>query len=403
MTVLKGIRFIFVLLIVGTLMGACTFPVTTNAEWTINFGLSGGEGYVIPLGETVSLSSNGTSSAGSVSRVLFWEDGRLIGSSRNTQSGDSFSARIDWTPTRTGEITLQAAVQRGSTFGYSETITVCVLPFERGPGLHPEIALVRYDGDCTIPERSSTATSGILSMSASASPDNLSYVAIETDYEETLCTHTSPLTFNATVTDAPDDVVLVTVTFEIAPSFGGHINSEYTLILNHIGDEAPSIKLYSMTYDAYIHLRWSLQSPPPLAISGPGEITWTARAFGRDGETLLEDGPHAIPVNPVNCDGTPYEMAASTAEPLPTSTPTLIPIPTPTLIQVTFTPASQLDCPPAHYYSDITHKCYAVAIPTATPKNGGDDNSGPNCSQYTSQNACVAAGCTYNMNKKSCE
>ena len=37
MTVLKGIRFIFVLLIVGTLIGACTFPVTTKRRMDNKF------------------------------------------------------------------------------------------------------------------------------------------------------------------------------------------------------------------------------------------------------------------------------------------------------------------------------------------------------------------------------
>ncbi|HET7144977.1 MAG TPA: hypothetical protein VFI68_13240, partial [Anaerolineales bacterium] len=125
-----------------------------------------------------------------------------------------------------------------------------------------------------------------------------------------------------------------------------------------------------------------------------GDMNWSARAFGRDGGILIEEGLFIIPVSAVNCDGSAFA---------PTATPSPSPSPAATLEQSTPTPASALDCPPGTYYSDITHKCYAYATPTATPKNGGNDGNELNCPQYTSDSACKAAGCTFNYTTKSCQ
>lgn len=391
MTAKKITSICIKLLFVTILLAGCTFPATDSDDIEVHFGRPSG-GDVIMLGESFDLLANG-SSTGVVSRVLFFADGRLVGESRNG-AGETIVASYRWTPPETGLYTLQLAAQRGSAYVYSETITVCVLPFQIAEGHPADIYAHGYEGDCAIPERDPAAVPGAPSVSTlSVSPETLTYVPLYYD----LCPdQTRFLNFKFYIDDPNDDIVFTAIALAVDPAYFGRISGETTLALTQVGETPPHRKLFAGGIDMHIFLERSLVNPD-TGEGESGEIRWFGRAFGRDGSLLMEEGPFTIPVEPASCDGT---LSTST----PTSLSTEVFTATPAS-QETATPASAIDCPPGTYFSEFTNKCYAIAVPTETPKGNNSETpgGGNSCSQYTSANACAAAGCTYNFNTKSCE
>lgn len=386
-------------LLASLLIASCTFPTTTSDDFQLHFGRPQ-DGDVIMLGESFQLLANGLSTAGDVSRVLYFVDGRVVAEAPNT-AGTTIVTSYTWTPPDAGQYTLQLAAQRGSQYAYSEVLRVCVLPFQIAPG-HPfDIYAHGYQGDCQLPERSAAARPGTPAISlANANPARLTYVPF---FYETCSEQTRFVDFQLNLDDPNDDIVFAAISVAIDPALGGRINAETTLAMTRLEHVPAPAKIYIGTLDLHIFLVRSLTNPE-TSLGLDGELRWTARAFGRDGEILLEEGPFSIPVVPVLCDGT---STAPLVEPALTVFPeiavTLETLPQPTFTpQLTATPASARDCPSGTYYSEITQKCYQIAIPTATLKANrpGEQNS---CSQYDSYNACVAAGCSYNFNTKTCE
>lgn len=389
-------------LLASLLIASCTFPATTSEDFQLYFGRPQ-DGDVIMLGESFQLLANGLSTAGEVSRVLYFVDGRVVAEAPNT-AGTTIVTSYTWTPAAAGQYTLQLAAQRGSQYAYSEVLRVCVLPFQIAPG-HPfDIYAHGYQGDCQLPERSAAARPGTPTVTlANANPASLTYVPF---FYETCPEQTRFVDFQLNLDDPNDDIVFAAIAINIAPAQAGRINAETTLAMTRLEHVPAPAKIYIGYLDLRIFLARSLTNPE-TSLGLDGELRWTARAFGRDGEILLEEGPFSIPAVPVSCDGTLATPAALPVEPaltgLPEITVTLETLPQPTFTpQLTATPASARDCPPGTYYSEITQKCYQVAIPTATlkPNQPEEQNS---CSQYDSYNACVAAGCSYNLNTKTCE
>lgn len=379
------IRFLNFFLI-SILIGGCTFPTTISEDFNVFFGRPN-NGDVIMVGETFDLLANGISTAGDVSRVLYFANGRLIGEAPN-RAGSTIVASFRWTPSEAGPYTLQLAAQRGSEYAYSSTIKVCVLPFQIAPGHPTDIYAHGYEGDCIIPERSATGSGPIVVTTASSSPQSITYVP---QFFDRCPDQTHIINFKFYLEDPNDDIVFATIDLRMNPALGGRINGETTLALTRIGGSSPTSKLFAGSMDLHIYFTRSL-TDPATETGLSGDLIWRARAFNRSGEIIVEEGPFTIPVTPTLCDGT-----SPTATMPPTETPTAE-----IEQQFTPTPASAIQCPPGTYYSDITNKCYQIAIPTATKKgdNGGNVNT---CSQYDSANACIAAGCTYNYNTKSCE
>jgi hypothetical protein len=52
-------------------------------------------------------------------------------------------------------------------------------------------------------------------------------------------------------------------------------------------------------------------------------------------------------------------------------------------------------CPPGTYYSETTNKCIEIQILTPKPAKA--------CSEYRSDTACKAAGCTWDTIGKKCK
>lgn len=400
----KIIRLHSSLVFAALLLGACTFPVTMSDDFTVE--ISGPtNGMIVPLGEPVYVRSTATSTTGNIIRLLFFDNGTHIFFEYENPSWsprpETANTIATWIPEEIGETTLQVAAQRRGAggYGYSDIITVCVLPFSLDGRFHdlaftnslsPETVLIQYDGDCIIPEPSSP-TPGPLDMEATATPESISFVPTEINTLES-CASPTPITFEVRLSDTRDEVAIVTVSVLILPSIGtsnvdGWMTDQQTLILNHTGDDfstSPRTKIYSMTYDFYSNVAASTQNVL-TDISSGAELTWMARAFNRDGETLLQEGYFTIPANAVTCEGSPYLMT--------TSAPLII-APTGTA-----TPASALDCPPGTYFSDTTNKCIAIQIPP-TKKPGGD---GISCSDHGSKDSCSSAGCSWNANLNKCQ
>lgn len=194
MSTLKRIRFLSTLLLAGIFVGACTFPATVSDDFSVEIGYVT-NGAVIPLGEPVYVRGDATSTAGNISRLLFFANRSVFWEHENHYidiRGDILNTIATWIPAETGEVTLQVAAQRTGGYGYSEVITVCVLPFERADwfvtgSFSPETILIQYEGDCTIPERSSSVP-GPLSMVVTANPDHISFVPLEQESATRLTT-----------------------------------------------------------------------------------------------------------------------------------------------------------------------------------------------------------------------
>lgn len=304
---------------ISTLIWACTFPVTTSDDFSVEIG-GPTNGLIIPLGEPVYVRGSATSTASDILRLLFFDNGTHIFSEYENPSWNlrpqTANTIATWIPNEIGEIPLQVAAQRRSGYGYSDIITVCVLPFQRddrfvennfsSSSLSPETDLVQYDGDCIIPEPV-TSGSGTLEMDATASLDNISFVPLEVDSSGT-CAVPIPITFEVRLIDPRDEVAIVTISVMVNPSIGNSnteswMTDQQTLILNHTGDDfATNTKIFSKTYDFYRNIAVTSQNVL-TGITSSGELTWAADAFARDGEVLLEEGLFSIPITPINCDG----------------------------------------------------------------------------------------------------
>jgi hypothetical protein len=374
-------RFWFNATAIAFLAAACTFPVTTSDDIEVHIARPA-SGDVIMLGESVQFLANGSSSDGDVRRVLFFANGSLVGDEPNAHD-EIIVSEIIWTPPAAGEYTLQVAAQRDSEYIYSSTVELCVLPFQIAPGHPVDIYAHGYEGECTIPPRSSSAGTGSPSMRTSVAPTSLTYVP---SFYSDCPGETRMMDFKVYVDDPHDDVVFVAIAIQIEPGFASRINSETTVVLTHTVGEAPGTKGFFGQFDVHIFLARSLISRSTgEAVSG--ELRWTARAFGRDGSILLEHGPQGIPVSPLNCDGTSVLTSASA----------------PILIESTgtATPRSAADCPAGTYYAETTSKCIPIQISTEKP-SGDHDGGGSGCSSFGSKDSCTAAGCSWDFNSSSC-
>lgn len=351
---------------------SCTMPATTAEDINLFFGRPQ-DGDVIMVGETFDMLANGVNTGGPISRILFFANGVLVGESPNA-AGENIVASHRWTPSEPGQYTLQFSAQRGSEYHYSPTIVVCVLPFQIAPGHPTDIYAHGYEGDCVIPTPADSTTSGDpTTNTVSAGPNPLTYVPL---YYEYCPDKTRIVNFKFYINDPGDDVVFTAIDIQMDPALFGRISGETTLALTRIATVPPSTKQFAGSLDMHIYLSRSL-TIPETGEGLSGNLTWRARAFDRSGEIILEEGPFTIPVTPTTCEDIP----------LATFTPTTTPASVPTIeeAQITATPASAAQCPPGSYYSEITKKCYQIAIPTAT-KKVKDDGGGSACVQPASCN-----------------
>jgi len=329
------------------------------------------DGSVVQVGDSVSLEGHAYSYIDSrdISHLLFFASGISLGEAptlvHDTADAHRTTGSLDWTPTSTGEYSLQImAVKAGSSF-MSNAVRVCVIDFLIDPGSRYAAAF-GYDGPCMIPDRDTSAIPGTLILTASATPDHLEY-----DAAYGYACPDPTLSFTATTTDPHEDVAFVTVAlnFTIGPGTG----PDMTFILTPTSTSPSDRTLFSgsVTY-LYGNLVTRFGSTG-------GNVTWTAQALGRDGSILATDGPYTIPANPC----TPVPLNSAFTLPAPTTTP-----------------ASAVDCPSGTYFADVTHKCIPIAIPTKG-KQGGNGAS-TSCSSYQGASACTTNGCSWDKITSTC-
>lgn len=345
-------------------------------------------GTVIMVGESIELNASGVSTAGDVTDVTFLANGSSIGNVPN-HLGGTIVASLVWTPIAVGEYEVQAVAQRGDGTAYALARRVCVLPFQIAPGHTIDTYARGYEGDCPIPDRSSSAIPGSPTLQSSVTPQSITYAP---DFVDLCPDQTRIVQVDAWTDDPHDDVAFVTFAFQVLPALHSRLNSEGTLVLTRTTDYSRYAKHFQGQIDLHIFMARSLETSPtdPSTIDGQaGSLNWTIRAFGRDGTILLHYGPETIPVTPVNCDGT-----------MPAAAPALTLIPSIIQPALSLTPASAKDCPPGTYFADITHRCIAIEVPP-TSKPGSIDNS-MSCSGYGDASTCTTNGCSWDKTKGTC-
>jgi hypothetical protein len=360
--------FIFLGLLVPLLLGACTFPTTTTSILDGEIYLPANNAVVV-LGSPTTIYGYGASTRWPVTQLLYYDNGMGLGAAADfaTYPPDppaisDVEGDIQWTPTQVGWNYLQMQIIAGGHAAITAPVRVCVVDFTTDPGWYgtgtPSWSY-GYEGPCPIPDRDASAVPGPVTMSASATPDHLVYDAGWPSAPTCPGLPLSSVLFQVIVNDPPEDVAFVAVQYSI--SSWTHTQS---LILTQTGSLAPSTRLFSGTTEA-------------LPRGTDLTVTWTGIAYGRDGSTLLTDGPHTIPADP--------------CVPVPLSAPF-----TPPAATLTATPASARDCPPGTFFAEQTHRCIPVQILPTKPGHGGG------CSQYTNPSSCTSNGCSWDKPSSTC-
>jgi len=266
----------------------------------------------------------------SANRMVLYANGVLIGEAATMTSSRASIVRT-WTPPGPGEYTLQVQADIGRTYAISDPTRVCVVEDPASGPLREGIW--GYTGLCDGRTRSEFTEPGEISMEALAYPRVLHYNPEGTN----ACPeYGAPgITFRALVTDPPDLIGSVIVDYEISSGGGSDIGA---LELYSVVDTTPGDRYRGYTGSLHGFLNTALPE------GGPGQINWTARAYGWDWELLLTSGPHTIYVVP--CDAPiAYPPSSIAAPPTPSATP-----------------GSDADCPPGTYYAPATHQCIAIQI-----------------------------------------
>lgn len=352
-----GISLIFLSIVLPMALGACTMDVITRNDLAIGISYPE-EGAVLPL-EPVQIYAGVTSydSTRTVSRISFFQNGVSIGRDTILEvSGEpafrDYQGDIRWNPPGPGEYFLQATVERPSVS--SEPVRICVIDFQISvPSFAFPNPPTGYEGPCPIQARDEFATPGEQSLSANVSPGRLLYAPVGV----TDCPATGPLSFEASLLDPPQDVALILVDYSVTGTLSGsHPGRTFgrTIVLNYVRTSPEGMKFFAgSTIYSLNNILAEFHG------SESGELTWSVRAIGRDGATILSVGPSTIPVEPC----TPSEVI-----PASTETPTL-----------TATPASDKDCPPGTYFAPATNRCIPIQIVTTKPGGGNDGGGGSSC------------------------
>lgn len=358
-----GISLIILNILVPMILGACNLGVTTRPDLDILISYPE-EGSIMTLGSIpIYASSVNHNSRITVRDMAFFKNAEFIERDTTLEIIDGsdfrqYNGDIIWEALEPGEYLLQAMTER--TVVSSAPVKICVIDFQI-----PQASIdfpnppTGYEGPCPIPERDEFATPGEQSLTASAFPDHLLY----RPEGVTGCLLTEPISFEADLLDPSQDVAFVLADYSVHGTLSGSHSGETfgrTIVLNYTTTSPGGIK--SFAGSSVYSLNNSLAE---YYGSETGEVTWTVRAIGRDGTTILSVGPFTIPVEPCMPSGIvpPILLNLET----PTETPTL-----------TATPASDKDCPAGTYFAPATNRCIAIQIITSVPGNGNDGGSGGN-------------------------
>jgi hypothetical protein len=349
---LRGIPAL--LAFVSILLGACTIPVIHRRGADIYFQ-DPDAGALVPVAP-LAVSAWATLPRGEVTYLAFYANARFIGESSSLTGDDYgyYTGNILWTPPAAGEYFLQVQANRGAGSAYSDAIRICVIDFEiplpSSDWVRPPAA---YDGPCPIPDRNEFAAPGPIALDTRATPDRLLYrpptFMADGSWTTECLSPEASIAFEATLDDPPQDVAFVVIYYSyVGGPAGLHPggSDRFVLPLMPTRSSGASTRIYTgATHDLEAGLEAYFGG-------GSGELSWTARAIGRDGSILIEDGPHTIPLD---------------VDPLCSPAPLSAPFAPPT---VTATPASARDCPAGTFFAEVTHRCIAIQLlPTKTEKS----------------------------------
>ncbi len=347
-TVWRSAIRIIVFLAVAVLP-ACILPTRTLPGFTIRM-VDPENGAIFTLGRSQTLWAEAESTAGSVTDMYFYANGRLIGEATLERFNETiYTGLFDWSPEETGEFFLQIQAKRSDRTVFSEAIRVCVIEFDIAPNAAGFLNFPRgfgYEGPCTIEEPGLLdATSKFLEMTIFSTPHILDFVP-----RDVFCpgARSRVVEFQALLTDPADQISFVTVEVFTNPVLVPSTTITRLLILNHTGDEPSGREIYTGEMDLGGTLASYFQDPAGGAISG--DLPWSARALSHSGEILIEQST-SITGMPVDCAGTTILLPTETPTPSVTPTATTTPTPTRTLIPPSPTrrpkddPAPTVFCP----------------------------------------------------------
>ena len=353
-------------LIICNSISACALPASSLPGIQLEI-FAPNDGAILPLEAinvyAVAADSSDPYLVGVGSGYEFYANGIKIGEDDSFAAGGV--AAIVWTPTEPGEYFIQFFARVDRRSGFSEAVRVCVIDLTLSPTLTDSYG---YDGSCVQSARHEFAAPGPISMSATAMPARLAFEPSNRFPPISCPAFSNPaITFRATVLDTPDDVEYVVVEYRVPEGGDPDTLGSQTIILNRTGGVYPEELYVGTTEELNVFIN--------RGGTDAGELTWTARGYGRDGSLLLTDGPYAIPF--VACGSPP-------------ATPTV------SAVSVSPTPASEADCPPGTYFAPATNRCIAIEIPSPKP-------DGKSCGEYGTLAACTAAGCTWDGQTQSCK
>ncbi len=351
-----------ILVVTGLLLSACALPASTRPGLELNL-IYPRSGQVVGLpAADVFVYAEAFAPDGGINRIIFYADGLVIGEDTSPVNQGQFSlGTMHWFPTDPGEYLVQAEAFRSDGSVFSDAARICVLPVA-GPDPAPYYFGYGYTGPCELPAANPEAPEGMaVSMVAHAIPASLAY-----DFECPGGFVTATIAFEAVVDDPSDRVVFVAVEYSIPDRGAAGSVAADSVGLNWTSSSATGEKIFTGTT---VDFTQSLRDQ--FAGEG-GLVTWTARAIDRVGNVVAQDGPNDIPATPC--------IAAVIGIPMPVvleSTATITPFPTetatPTLVPV---------------------------VPTK--KSGGGGGGGGGCGSHGDKDSCSAAGCTWDVDKKSC-
>lgn len=370
-------------------LGACTIPIFSTSGYAVHL-FHPEAGAIYPLGAAIRLASSVQYNASlpAARQITFYANGRQVASTSTLEvdsSSENASAvgSASWTPPAVGEYLVQSMVTMTSgRIAVSTANRVCVSDitssdfWEGGAG---------YTGPCPLPPAPAfTVTNSAVSMSASASPDSLSFEG----FPRTVSCPPS-VTFTAHVRDLAGRVAVVEVSYDaLDPSgLGGGGN----VTLNEAGGPPLPDRIFSGSPSGAAlegALSGNLVDSSGNSISG--NLEWSAAAFDRSGAVLARVGPYDIPASP--CGG--LGLTPHVIQPLPTETPTDTATPT-----ETFTPSpTAVVCAEGEtLIPALGNHCY---YNTSTPK---PKSPGPAaCSSYGNPSACTTHGCKWDKVSSTC-
>jgi hypothetical protein len=305
------------ILTIGLILGACALPASTRPGLSVRL-LSPRPGMVMVLPNTeMGLYAEANVPAQDVTRVIFYANGLVVGEDHSpVPSGIFTSSLLTWHPTVAGEYMVQAEAQRSDGSAFTAAARVCVLPAVLGSSYF--FQTYGYTGPCELPPADPDAPVGLeVSMLAHAIPSSLAY-----DFLCPSAPASPTVAFEATLDDPSDRVVFVAVEYSDPDRANPGYTHAETISLNWTASSAGGEKIFTgTTVDLTSLLGPDLQSDG-------GNLTWTARAVGRSGELLAEDGPHDILASPCTAAviGAAMPIVVEQTETF-TPTPTLTPTP----------------------------------------------------------------------------